>query len=131
MVVIKGTQNKIIKTKQIKMETTKKTTKVLDGNITLQQLTAWKNKYGKLIKVEIENDEEETLFSYFRKPTMATRAAVLQASKTDEFRALEVLFKNCYIGGDEEVSKDDDLKLGVISAFADLTQPKEAKAKKI
>ncbi|GAA4271632.1 hypothetical protein U6A24_13685 [Aquimarina gracilis] len=106
-------------------------TKVIDGNITEAQLHTWKNKYGKLVKVEVENDEGETRFAYFRKPTMATRAAVLQTSKTDEFKALEVLFKNCYLGGDEEVVQDDDLKLSVITAFADLTQPKAAKAKKI
>ncbi|WP_075341769.1 hypothetical protein [Tenacibaculum agarivorans] len=108
-----------------------KTVKVIDGNITESQLYAWKNKFGKLIKVEGENDEGEPRFAYFRKPTMATRAAVLQTSKADEFKALEVLFKNCYLGGDEEVEQDDDLKLSMITAFADLTQPKEAKAKKI
>ncbi|MEM6829928.1 MAG: hypothetical protein AAF551_05390 [Bacteroidota bacterium] len=104
---------------------------LLDGNITETQLHNWKNKYGKLIKVESENDEGEPRFAYFRKPTMATRAAVLETSKVDEFKALEVLFKNCYLGGDEEVKEDDDLKLSVITAFAELTQPKEAKAKKI
>ncbi|MCK8520235.1 hypothetical protein M0D21_01580 [Aquimarina sp. D1M17] len=107
------------------------TAKVIDGNITESQLHAWKSKFGKLIKVEVENDEGEMRFAYFRKPTMSTRAAVLQTSKTDEFKALEVLFKNCYLGGDEEIVQDDDLKLSVITAFADLTQPKEAKAKKI
>ncbi|CAM1365915.1 hypothetical protein [Tenacibaculum xiamenense] len=111
------------------METT--TSKIIDGNITESQFHTWKEKYGKLIKVEIENEEEVPCFAYFRKPSMATRAAVLQTSKVDEFKALEVLFKNCYLGGDEEIKQDDDLKISVITAFADLTQPKEAKAKKI
>ncbi|CAM1361508.1 conserved hypothetical protein [Tenacibaculum litopenaei] len=112
------------------METTKNTT-VLDGNITTAQLQTWKSKYGKLIKVSVDNDESEKCYAYFRKPTMATRAAVLQTSKADEFKALEVLFKNCFLGGDQEIEMDDDLKLSVITAFADVTQPKEATAKKI
>ena len=64
------------------------------------------------------------LYAYFRKPDMNIRAAVLQASKMDEFKALEVLFKNCYLGGDATIEQEDELRLNITTSFSDYIQPK-------
>lgn len=103
------------------------TTEVLDGNITQAQLNQWKYKHKKVIKLAINDDDDTTLFAYFKKPDMSIRAAVLQASKMDEFKALEVLFKNCYLGGDGKIEQEDDLRLNITTAFSDHIQPKPVK----
>ncbi len=102
-------------------------TKVIDGNITQGQLNTWKNKFGRVVKLQIEDDDANTLYAYFRKPDISIRSAVLQASKMDEFKALEVLFKNCYLGGDGIIEQEDDLRLNITTAFSDHIQPKPVK----
>ncbi|HEU0126792.1 MAG TPA: hypothetical protein VFQ56_10825, partial [Flavobacterium sp.] len=81
-------------------------TEILDGNITQAQFNQWKYKHNKVVKLTIQDDDDTTLFAYFKKPDMSIRAAVLQASKMDEFKALEVLFKNCYLGGDGKIEQE-------------------------
>lgn len=102
-------------------------TEVLDGNITQAQLNQWKFKYNKVVKLTIKDDDDTTLFAYFKKPDISIRSAVLQASKMDEFKALEVLFKNCYLGGDGKIEQEDDLRLNITTAFSDHIQPKPVK----
>lgn len=110
------------------METTEpQKANVLDGNITQAQLNQWKYKHKKVVKLTIQDDDDITLFAYFKKPDMSIRAAVLQASKMDEFKALEVLFKNCYLGGDGQIEQEDDLRLNITTAFSDHIQPKPVK----
>lgn len=110
------------------METTNpKTVDVLDGNITQAQLNQWKYKFKKVIKLTIADDDGTPLFAYFKIPDINIRSAVLQASKMDEFKALEVLFKNCYLGGDAQIEQEDDLRLNITTSFSDHIQPKPVK----
>lgn len=109
------------------MENTSKEVAVLDGGITQIQLNKWKHKHHKVIKLSIQDDDDITLYAYFHKPSIAIRSAVLQASKMDEFKALEVLFKNCYLGGDQAIEKEDDLRLNITTSFSDYIQPKPVK----
>lgn len=102
-------------------------TDVLDGNITQAQFNQWKYKHKKVIKLSIVDDDETPLFAYFKVPDINIRSAVLQASKMDEFKALEVLFKNCYLGGDGKIEQEDDLRLNITTAFSDHIQPKPVK----
>ncbi|KLT68373.1 MULTISPECIES: hypothetical protein [Flavobacterium] len=104
-----------------------KTADVLDGNITQAQLNQWKYKHKKVIKLTITDDDGTILFAYFKVPDISIRSAVLQASKMDEFKALEVLFKNCYLGGDGKIEQEDDLRLNITTAFSDHIQPKPVK----
>ena len=106
---------------------TQNSTAVLDGSITQAQFNQWKYKHKKVVKLSIEDDDDTTLFAYFKKPDISIRSAVLQASKMDEFKALEVLFKNCYLGGDGKIEQEDDLRLNITTAFSDHIQPKPVK----
>jgi len=108
------------------LETEKQVT-VLDGGVTDAQINRWKYQYKRVVKLSIEDDDGITLYAYFRKPSMQIRSAVLQASKMDEFKALEVLFKNCYLGGDTAIEDEDDLRLNITTSFSDFIQPKPVK----
>jgi hypothetical protein len=103
------------------------TADVLDGNITQAQLNQWKYKHKKVVKLTIVDDDGTSLFAYFKIPDISIRSAVLQASKMDEFKALEVLFKNCYLGGDARIEQEDDLRLNITTSFSDHIQPKPVK----
>jgi hypothetical protein len=103
------------------------TADVLDGNITQAQLNQWKYKHKKVVKLTIVDDDGTPLFAYFKIPDISIRSAVLQASKMDEFKALEVLFKNCYLGGDARIEQEDDLRLNITTSFSDHIQPKPVK----
>ncbi len=103
------------------------TTTVLDGGITEAQLKHWKYKHKRVVKLSVEDDDGITLYAYFHKPSIAIRSAVLQASKMDEFKALEVLFKNCFLGGDQAIEEEDDLRLNITTSFSDFIQPKPVK----
>ncbi|WP_028888816.1 hypothetical protein [Tenacibaculum ovolyticum] len=103
------------------------TVQVLDGNITEVQLKHWKHKHKRVVKLSVEDDDGKTLHAYFKKPNIAIRSAVLQASKMDEFKALEVLFKNCFLGGDHAIEEEDDLRLNITTSFSEFIQPKPVK----
>jgi len=105
-------------------DTTTNIAAVLDGNITQGQLNQWKYKHKRVVKLSITDDDDTVLYAYFKKPSIAIRSAVLQASKMDEFKALEVLFKNCYLGGDAKIEQEDDLRLNITTSFSDHIQPK-------
>ena len=103
------------------------TAKLVDGGVTEAQIKKWKLKHKRVVKLSLEDDDGTTLFAYFKKPSIAIRSAVLQASKMDEFKALEVLFKNCYLGGDDAIEEEDDLRLNITTSFSEFIQPKPVK----
>ncbi len=100
---------------------------LLEGSITQAQFNKWKHQHKRVVKLSVEDDDGKTLYAYFKKPTITIRSAVLQASKIDEFKALEVLFKNCYLGGDAIIAEEDDLRLNITTSFSDFIQPKPVK----
>lgn len=66
---------------------------------------ALKRKYGRIYEVSVE-DGENTYKGVFRRPDMGTMSAFTKLSKTDEFKAMQVLITNCLIEGDTEIKED-------------------------
>ena len=60
---------------------------------------------------------------------MLGAASVL--GKNDPMKYNEVLLENCWLGGDEEIKKDDSLFLGVSSHLAEIIEIKTAEIKKL
>ena len=69
-----------------------------DGGISAEQLEQWKNKYRKVVRIDV-TDEGDLHVGYFRRPSMETMKAVSQVGKNDEMKAAEILFDNCWLGG--------------------------------
>ncbi|MGL4908839.1 MAG: hypothetical protein ACRC3G_05860 [Bacteroidales bacterium] len=87
--------------------------KIDNGGVSADQIEAWKKKYKKVSRVQV-NDEGDLYAAYFRRPDMATMAAVSKIGKTDEIKAAEVLFENCWLGGAMAIKEEAMLKLAAI-----------------
>lgn len=94
---------------------TKKTTEreINNGGVTDEQIQMWKNKHRKISSIEVDEDDE-THTGYFRRPDMETLSAVSKLGKTDEIKAANALFENCWLGGSPILREDAVLKMAVI-----------------
>ena len=81
-----------------------------DGNVTEEQIRAWKAKYGKVVRIDVV-DGEDLHIGYFHRPTLATMSAVTKMAKTDELKSSEVIFDNCWLGGSSALRNDGVLFL--------------------
>ena len=86
--------------------------RTFDGGVTPAQATAFKTKYGKVIRIDVV-DGEDTHIGYFKRPDFATMRAVTHLAKTDEIKAGEAMFDNCFLGGSPELRKDALLFMAV------------------
>ncbi len=98
------------------------------AKITQAQITEWENKYGKIKEIVLDREVElasdpktgktkEVIISagktgYLRKPDRATikyaMTKTVRADQTiDTISSGEVVFKKCWLGGDEEMNTDD------------------------
>ncbi|MGL5913881.1 MAG: hypothetical protein ACRCZB_06915 [Bacteroidales bacterium] len=86
---------------------------VNNGDISPDQIEAWKKKCRKVYEV-IVNDEGEQYAGYFCRPDMDTLAAVSKIGKSDEIKAANALFENCWLGGAMAIKEEAMLKLAAI-----------------
>lgn len=78
---------------------------VINAGVTEEEINLWKQKYGKVACIEVE-DEDDLHVAYFHRPTLATMAAVTKMAKTDELKSSEVMYDNCFLGGSPAMRHD-------------------------
>lgn len=86
---------------------------VIIGLATEEQIKLWKAKHRIVKAIEID-DEGEKFVGYFTRPNMEAMSAVVKVSKTDEMKAAEILFDECWLGGADIIKDDVALKMAVI-----------------
>lgn len=103
-----------------------KTTIVTDAMIAM-----WKKQYGEVycIKVSAEGEDKPELTGYFRKPNLEILSAA--SSATNPIQQGNILFENCWLGGDEAMATDDEARLGAMAQLAQIFKPRVATLKKI
>ena len=79
-----------------------------DGGVTEDQINQWKRKHRKVIRIEVP-DGDDLHVGYFHRPSIDTMAAVSKQTKDSEIRGAETLFKNCWLGGSEDMATDSVL----------------------
>lgn len=89
----------------MKEETTKPEGQTFDGGVTEEQITKWKQRHGKVVRIDV-TDGSDLHVAYFHRPTLEILKAVTKLAKTDEVGAGEVLAKNCLLGGSEALFTD-------------------------
>lgn len=94
------------------METVKQAPTILNGGVTDEQVAAFKQQHRKSFAIEVQ-DGEEVHIGYFKRPTFETIKAVTKVAKTDEVKAGEIMFDNCWLGGSEELRTDALLFMAV------------------
>lgn len=103
------------------------------GEATEAQIAQWKRQYGNVyaIEVSVDDDNESKAVGYFVKPDIKTLSSSSRYLETDPFKAGEVIFENCYIGGSELFKTDDEVKLAAITKLGELFKLRAAEIKKL
>ena len=97
----------------------------LKGQATAEQGNDWKKKNGDVYKVEIDGS-----VCYLKKPDRKTMTYVATLGNSP-VRANEALLENCWLGGDDDIKKDDEKFFGVSAQLAEIIQIKEAEITKL
>lgn len=83
----------------------KNTITTFDGGVADEQIQQWKNRYGKVVRIEVQ-DDGDTHVGYFHRPKLEDMSAIMKLAKTDELKSSEVMFNNCWLGGSEAMRHD-------------------------
>lgn len=93
----------------------------INGGVTTEQIQAWKNQYGRVAEVRVEDvDTAECHIGYFHRPDMATMQAVNAVSKNNEVKASEVMFDNCWLGGSPMLKSDAIYKMDAMAVLGSM-----------
>jgi len=90
----------------------------LPSGITQENIDQWKKQYGSKnifsVKVPLDDDNKKFASCIVRKPDLKVIAAAVKFELTDPIKSGIVMFENCYLGGDEIIKQEDELKSSVI-----------------
>jgi hypothetical protein len=96
------------------------------------QIKQWKKEFKEIYAIEVIMDDEGTqAIAYFRKPTLDTITAADKFMKEDPLKGGDVLFENCWIGGEETIKGNDEARLSCMKHLGKLFQVKVSKLKKL
>ncbi len=96
-------------------------TKEINGGATAEKIEGWKRSHGRVVEVRVTDPEvNECHIGYFHRPDMKTMQAVNATSKTNEVKASEVLFDNCWLGGSQMLQNDAILKMEAMAALGSM-----------
>lgn len=83
---------------------------VHNGGITAEQIELWRAKHRKVYQIDVD-DDGEVFTAYFRRPDNETLAATTSLAQRDPYKAMSVLFENCWLGGDPLIKDDAVLRM--------------------
>ena len=93
----------------------------INGDITSEQIQAWKSRYGRIVEVSVTDDEVgERHIGYFRRPDSQTMQAFSSVSKNNEIKASEIMFDNCWLGGSPVMKSDAIYKINATGVLSTL-----------
>ena len=96
------------------------------SKITKEQIAQWKEKHGDIYKLTIEDHE-----CFLKKPSRKSIGYASVGSKNNPIKFNEIMLKECWLGGDEQIMTNDDLFLAAGVQLAELVQVKEAELVKL
>lgn len=86
--------------------------KVINGEVSDEQLAIWKAQHHRIVEIEVADTEfKEVHRGYFHRPDMKTMQAFSATAKTNEVKAAEVIFDNCWLGGSPMMKNDAVYKM--------------------
>ncbi len=94
--------------------------------ITEEQIQNWKQKHGEIFKIDVEDKT-----CYLKRPSRKALSFASQVGAKDPLKFNEIILKDCWIDGDEEIQVDDTLFLSASSKLAELIEVKEASLVKL
>jgi hypothetical protein len=98
------------------MEETKKS----PNEATEEQIQKWKQEHGDVFAIKVEDK-----ICYLKRPDRKTFSFASQV-QNDPLRFNEVILKNCWLAGDEQILTDDSLFLAACTLIDQVTEFKKA-----
>jgi len=102
------------------------------GGITPAQVAGWKKQYGdddiRVIEVDLDKEGKRQVHCYARKPDFDILSAA-SAMAHQPLKSAEVLYQNCYLGGDPETIDNKEVKHAVMLQMSRLFEVKTARIK--
>jgi hypothetical protein len=91
-----------------------------------EQIEEWKSKYGSVYLI-VTGDRA----CYLKKPSRKAIAYASTGAGKDVVKYNEILLKDCWLAGDEEIKTDDELFFSVSTKLSELIEIKEAELVKL
>lgn len=106
---------------------------LLPGDVTPGQIEDWKKKYRNVYKIEVPADEtyDEWYTCYVREPRREILNDYLRKSERVPIDAALGLIRNTWLGGDEEVKKQEKYALSAVQKISKLIIAGEARLEKL
>ena len=96
------------------------------GELTPDQERELKERYPSLFKLEFDDK-----VAYLRKPDRATLKAAMSKVLTDPIGFAEVILKNCWLQGDEDVKKNEEYIMGSVAPLNNIVNARTAELVKL
>lgn len=100
--------------------------------ITQAQIKSWKKKWGEVFQIDVPTDDEGNIaIGYFKKPNLETISAAEQFVESEPIKAGNIMFNNCWLGGDDQVKENDECRISAIKVIGSLFKVRTATLKKL
>lgn len=99
------------------------------GLLAESEIAALKARHGRVYVVEAEDDGGQVYAAYFKRPDMATLAAMTKLAKTDDIAAGRVLVENCFLAGADIVKTDPALFVATVGQLGKMVSSVRASIK--
>lgn len=86
------------------------------GTVDDTQLAMWRSRYGRVFAIVVTDFGEQHV-GYFHRPDMEILSATNKLSKSDEIKAVEALFTNCWLGGSPLIRQEAVVKIAAMAKF--------------
>lgn len=91
-----------------------------------EQIQEWKQKYGDVFCITVEDK-----ICYLKSPDRKTLSFASSVATKDPLKFNEILLKNCWLDGDQDIQTNDVLFLSASSKLTEIIQVKEATLEKL
>lgn len=99
------------------------------GLLSESEIAALKARHGRVYIVTAEDDEGQAYAAYFKRPDMATLAAMTKLAKTDDIQAGRVLVENCFLAGADDLKTDPALFVATVAQLGKMVSSVRAQIK--
>jgi len=107
-------------------------TEIKSNIATDAQVKQWKQRWGEVHQFDVTIDDDgNTVTGYFRKPNLEVIGASISKGENDPIGSGNVLFENCWLGGDDRIKSDDEARLSCALRLNRLFKLRAVEVKKL
>jgi len=96
---------------------------------TLDEIAA-KHGVKTVFEISVQDEEENTVTAYFKKPGRQVLSLSLSIQDRDPLKAKEIILRNGYLGGDKRIMDDDELFISACTVVDEMITYRKATLKK-